>query len=245
MQRELLALSIVAILIVGLPASTPAEPASSSEDPSFPVVLGTYSTTLIGSIPARTDNIRLAARALDAVVLDPGQVLSFNRMVGRRSIERGYQQAPVILHELRDVQTGGGVCQVASTLLNAALLAGLRGLERYRHSFPVDYVPLAQDATIVWGAKDLKIINSLDQRVRLRLEVLGTTLTARFEGEEPLTGEFELETAEAATPAAGDGGTPGIEVELYRVRRIDGEETERELIHRDVYPPALARASGH
>lgn len=244
MQRELLALSIAAILIVGLPTSTPAEPAPSSDDPSFPVLLGTYSTTLIGSIPARTDNIRLAARALDGVVLDPGQVLSFNRKVGPRSIERGYQQAPVILHELRDLQVGGGVCQVASTLWNAALLAGLRGLERHRHSFPVDYVPLAQDATIVWGAKDLKVVNSLDQRVRVRLEVLGSTLTARFEGEEPIVGEFELETVEVPTPETGDGGAPGTEAELYRVHRVDGEETERELIHRDVYPPALARQSG-
>ena len=79
MRRELLGLSIAAILIVGRPVPTPAEPSPSPDDLLFPVVLGTYSTTLIGSIPARTDNIRLAARALDGVVLDPGQERGYRR----------------------------------------------------------------------------------------------------------------------------------------------------------------------
>lgn len=216
---------------------------SPSAETSFPVTLGTYSTTLIGSLPARTGNIRLAARALDGLVLDPGQVLSFNRAVGPRTVERGYQPAPVILREARDVQLGGGVCQVASTLLDAALLAGLRAVERHRHSYPVDYIPLAQDATIVWGAKDLKIRNSLGQRVRLRVDVLGTTLTVRVEGEEPAGEDFDLETSERDAPG-GEGGTPGHEVDLYRIRRVDGEEVARDLVHRDLYPPAIARGSG-
>jgi VanW like protein len=127
----------------------------------FPVVLGTYSTALIGSLPARTQNIRLAASALDGTVLEPAQVLSFNRRVGERTLARGYQPAPVILHEARDVQVGGGVCQVASTLFDAALVAGLRATERHRHSYPIDYIPLAQEATIVWGAKDLAVEGSL------------------------------------------------------------------------------------
>src|SRR2546426_437348 len=150
-------------VLVALLAASPAR----AEDIEFPIVLGTYSTPLIGSLPARPDNTRLAARSLDSTVLEPAQVLSFNRRIGQRSIERGFQPAPVILHETRDVQVGGGVCQLASTLFDAALIAGLRTTERHRHSYPVDYIPLAQDATIVWGAKDLKILNCLDQRVRV------------------------------------------------------------------------------
>jgi vancomycin resistance protein YoaR len=210
-----------------------------SAEIEFPVVLGTYSTTLIGSLPARTQNIRLAAGALDGTVLEPAQVLSFNRRVGERTLARGYQPAPVILHEARDVQVGGGVCQVASTLFDAALLAGLRATERHRHSYPIDYIPLAQDATIVWGAKDLKILNCLDQRVRFRAEVLGTTLTVRVEGESPTGAEFELKSVERSAEQ-GDA-TPGREVELFRVRRESGEEVGRELMHADHYPPELKR----
>jgi vancomycin resistance protein YoaR len=212
-----------------------------AEDIEFPIVLGTYSTTLIGSLPARTDNIRLAARSLDSTILETAQVLSFNRRIGQRSIERGFQPAPVILHETREVQVGGGVCQLASTLFDAALIAGLRTTERHRHSYPVDYIPLAQDATIVWGAKDLKILDCLDQRVRFRAEVLGTTLTVRIEGERPERGEFDLETVEQS--ASASAGQPGREVELFRVRRLDGQETSRELMHADIYPPAIQRFS--
>jgi vancomycin resistance protein YoaR len=208
-------------------------------DIEFPVVLGTYSTTLIGSLPARTQNIRLAASALDGTVLEPAQVLSFNHRVGERTLARGYQPAPVILHEARDVQVGGGVCQLASTLFDASLIAGLRATERHRHSYPIDYIPLAQDATIVWGAKDLKILNCLDQRVRFRADVVGTTLTVRVEGESPAGAEYELQTVERGAEQ-GDA-IPGREVELFRVRREAGEETARELMHADHYPPELRR----
>src|SRR5262249_28339602 len=158
---------------------------------------------------------------------------------GERTVARGFQPAPVILHESKDVQIGGGICQLASTLFDAAMIAGLRATERHRHSYPVDYIPLGQDATIVWGAKDLKILNCLDQRVRFRADVLGTTLTVRVEAERPGSGGFELVTVEQS--AAGNG--LGREVELYRVRRADGEETSRELLHTDVYPPELERTS--
>src|SRR4051812_8221070 len=226
---------VVALLI--LPRAWADEVTPSESE--FPVVLGTYSTTLIGSFPARTQNIRLAASALDGTVLEPAQVLSFNRRVGERTIASGYQPAPVILHEARDVQVGGGVCQVASTLFDAALIAGLRATERHRHSYPIDYIPLAQDATIVWGAKDLKILNCLDQRVRFRAEVLGTTLTVRIEGESPAAADFELESIdriEGQTDA-----TAGREVDLFRVRRESGQEVGRELMHTDRYPPEITR----
>jgi vancomycin resistance protein YoaR len=213
--------------------------AHAGDEIEFPVVLGTYSTTLIGSLPARTANIRLAAAAIDSTVLEPAQVLSFNRRVGERSVARGYQRAPVILHQARDVQVGGGVCQLASTLLDAALLAGLRTTERHRHSYPVDYIPLAQDATIVWGAKDLKILNCLDQRVRFRAEVVGTTLTVRVEGEAPAGAEYELTTDDYSSDP-GDAAS-AREVELFRVRRVAGEETGRELLYTDVYPPRQVR----
>jgi vancomycin resistance protein YoaR len=237
MRKNAVGYGVLVLVLAATPALGSEVPDSSSAD-EFPVVLGTYSTTLIGSLPARTDNIRLAAHALDGTVLEPAQVLSFNRRVGQRSAERGYQPAPVILHESRDVQVGGGVCQVASTLFDAALIAGLRTTERHRHSYPVDYIPLAQDATIVWGAKDLKILNCLDQRVRFRVDVLGTTLTVRVEGESPTGKEFDLEAVERSASEAAAGGR---EIELFRVRREEGEEVARELLVSDVYPPTVQR----
>jgi vancomycin resistance protein YoaR len=216
-------------------------PAAAADDADTPILLGTFATTLIGSLPARTDNIRLAAEALDGTVLEPGEVLSFNRTVGPRTAERGYQAAPVILREAREIQVGGGVCQVASTLFDAALLAGLEAAERHRHSYSVDYVPPGQDATIAWGAKDLKIRNVLEQRVRIRVEVVGATLIARVLGQLPPQAEYELSAVSRDLPSVAEGGGAGLEVELYRVERTGGHETGRVLLHRDVYPPSLPR----
>src|SRR5439155_20936462 len=163
--------------------------------------------------------------------------LSFTRRVGARTLERGFLAAPVILHETRQLQTGGGVCQVASTLFAAALMAGLTPVERWRHSTPVDYIALGEDATIAWGAKDLRLRNDLEQRVRVRAELLGTTLTVRIEGEDEPAERFELETTEREVTPGSAGG--GREVELFRVKKRGDETLERELIHLDVYPPSL------
>jgi len=225
-------------LWVGLAAPSLAAPPV--EDP-FPITLGSFSTTLIGSVPSRTANIRHSVAALDGVVLRPGERLSFNQAVGERSATRGYQQAPVILREARQMQLGGGICQTASTLFAAALLSGLSITERHRHSFPVDYIPLGEDATIAWGVKDLRIRNDLDQPVRVRVQVLGTTLTARIEAQEGLAEHFELETVERESPSDRDS-MPGREIELYRLRKVDGEVVDRELVHRDVYPPTMLPA---
>jgi vancomycin resistance protein YoaR len=162
--------------------------------------------------------------------------------VGPRTIERGYRQAPVILRETRQMQLGGGICQLASTLFAAALTAGLAPVERWRHSTPVDYIALGEDATIAWGVKDLRLRNDLGQAVRVRAELLGTTLGVRIEGEEELPESFELETIELESRPGEEAAAR--EIELYRLRRRDGETLERELVHRDVYPPSLGPAPG-
>ena len=230
--------AIAWMLMVGLAA--PSLAGAPAED-AFPITLGSFSTTLIGSVPSRTANIRLSVAALDGLVLRPGERLSFNQVVGERSAQRGYQRAPVILRESRQLQLGGGICQTASTLFAAALLSGLSITERHRHSFPVDYIPLGEDATIAWGVKDLRIRNDLDQPVRVRVQVLGMTLTARIEAQEGIAEHFELETVERESPSERDG-MPGREIELYRLRKVGGELKDRELVHRDVYPPTLAPA---
>ena len=229
-------------------AARAAEPAADSlahversADEQFPEPLGSFTTTLLGSLAARTANVRLAAAALDGIVLEPGDVLSFNAVVGPRTLERGYLPAPVILHETRQTQTGGGVCQVASTVFVAGLLSGLDVVERWRHSSPVDYIATGEDATIFWGAKDLRLRNALPQRVRLEVAVAGSVLSARFEGEEAALGAWDLETEERALPSDADGGGSGHEIELYRVWHDPNGSESRMLVHRDVYPPARTR----
>ena len=82
--------------------------------------------------------------------------------------------------------------------------------------------------------------------MRLRLEVLGSTLVARIEGGEETGDSIELETVERESPAPDDvAGLPGREIELYRFRTRDGQEVARELVHRDHYPPSRSRTGAH
>jgi len=241
MRARRLLLTLVLACVCGGASAAPARAQSAGAADTaadFPVELGSFSTTLAGSVPDRTHNILLAVQALDGVVLDAGAELSFNATVGPRTVERGYLRAPVILREERQLQLGGGICQVASTLFAASLMAGLTVVERSRHSSPVDYIALGEDATIAWGFKDLKLRNDFEQRIRLRVQVVGSTLLARIEAEQPIDGSYDLVTEERAIPPSTDANLPGREIELYRVRREDGREIERELIHRDLYPSA-------
>lgn len=234
-------LTLLALCTGALVSSARAQAPAPPEE--FPVSLARFTTSLLGSSEARLANIRLAVSALEGRVMEPGEVLSFNAVVGPRTIERGYQMAPAILHEERQVQIGGGICQPASNLLVAGLLAGLSVVERWRHSSPVDYVALGHDATIAWGAKDLRLRNDLEQRVRVQFWITGAALTAELRGEHALELHYELITEERESPADASSADalPGREIELYRVQSRQGEETSRELVLRDVYPPTRGR----
>ena len=110
------------------------------------------------------------------------------------------------------------------------------------HLRPVDYIALGEDATIAWGAKDLKLRNDTGQRLRLRVQIVGAALSAHFEGVEPLADAFELAREERDVPGDDASGASGHEVVLLRVRRAASGEESRELVHRDVIPPRQVRS---
>lgn len=107
----------------------------------------------------RAHNISLAARAINNVVLFPGEVFSFNKVVGRRTKQKGYREAPIIVRGELSEGVGGGICQVSSTLYNAVDQAGLHIVARYSHSKRVPYVPPKRDATVSWGGPDFQFQN--------------------------------------------------------------------------------------
>ncbi|PKM76367.1 MAG: hypothetical protein CVU90_12690 [Firmicutes bacterium HGW-Firmicutes-15] len=120
-----------------------------------------YQTWFHGSAE-RYNNISVALKSINNTLVWPGEVFSFNEATGPRTPERGYLPAPIILNGGYDVGYGGGVCQVSSTLYNAALIAKLPIIERHAHTKPVHYVPEGRDATVNFGYLDLKFINNRD-----------------------------------------------------------------------------------
>lgn len=145
-----------------------------------PVPIAQYSTQFDSSQVNRTENIRLAAKALDGKQLAPGERFSFNESVGERTSEAGYKEALIIEGDAFAPGLGGGVCQVSSTLYNTVLLAHLEVIERHPHSLPVSYVPPGRDATVAFPVLDFKFRNNTDTTLLIRSFIEGNALTIQF-----------------------------------------------------------------
>lgn len=119
-----------------------------------------FSTSFVTSSPERKNNIKVAMSKFDGIILDEGEVLSFNDITGVRDESAGYKKAKIITNGTFTEGFGGGVCQVSTTLYNACLLAGLDVLEVHSHSLPVSYVEPSFDAMVNVGSSDLVIQNN-------------------------------------------------------------------------------------
>lgn len=145
-------------------------------------VLATYTTSYNPGKRSRTNNLRLAARAINGSLLKPGDTFSYNSTVGPRVRETGYQDAIIFVNGKLEQGTGGGICQVSSTLYNTALLSGLKITQRSNHSMPVVYVPTGLDATVAYGSRDFKFRNSLEHAIYVQMVSSGARLTSTIYG---------------------------------------------------------------
>lgn len=127
--------------------------------------LSSYQTFFNPHNENRSHNIEQSSKAIDHYVVMPGQVFSFNKVVGIRTIQRGYKPARIIVRGEYSEGIGGGICQTSSTLFNSVDKAGLKVLQRYSHSKNVPYVPKNRDATVSWGGYDFKFKNQLNEPV--------------------------------------------------------------------------------
>lgn len=140
----------------------------------------------------RTNNLRLACEAINGTVLMPGDVFSFNDIVGERTAEKGYLPATVYSGGESLPELGGGVCQVASTLYYVTLHMDLEQVERTEHMFTVTYVDMGMDATIYWGSLDYKFKNTLDYPIKIQANLDGGTCNITFWGQKPLEKKVEM-----------------------------------------------------
>lgn len=122
-------------------------------------ILGDYTTYFNSQDVPRTKNLRLAAMALDSQLIPPGQVFSYNDVVGERTEAAGYLPAFVFSDQAVIKGNGGGICQDSSTLYQAVLQAHLPIVEKHTHSLPVTYVLKGQDATVSFGILDFRFRN--------------------------------------------------------------------------------------
>ena len=177
---------------------------------------------LTSSNPTAHRNAALAAKALESVVLLPGEVLSLNQALGKRTAGKGYGAAPVFINQRADVALGGGICPVASAVFQAAALADLEIVERHPHSRRVRYAKPGLDATLNWGTKDLKVRNNGSVPIVFRVAVKNRKVSCQVLGA-PLPRIVRL-----ARETSQSGRT--LRVTTYRV-----SGTQRELLCRSRY----------
>ncbi len=135
-------------------------------------ILGDFSTSLMGS-PGRVENIRLSLEAINNTLLLPGEIFSFNEIVGERTPEKGYKPAPIIYGELVADGVGGGICQTSSTLYNAVRLGDFEIVERRIHSIAPSYIRRGMDATVAWPHTDFKFRNDSEYPIIVKGELQG------------------------------------------------------------------------
>ncbi|MDN5896417.1 MAG: VanW family protein [Nocardioides sp.] len=123
----------------------------------------------------RNVNLGRAAELINGTILKPGETFSLNDTVGERTAENGFTQGFIIAGGVFKEDFGGGVSQMATTLFNAMFFAGLEDVEHRPHSFYIDRYPVGREATVVWGALDLKFKNDTDNGVLVQSEVVPST----------------------------------------------------------------------
>jgi vancomycin resistance protein YoaR len=143
--------------------------------------VGSYET-VYGGIANRIHNVQLVAHLVDHKFIAPGDTFSFNGTTGERSAAKGFLEAPVIVNGEVQTGLGGGVCQVSTTVFNAAYEAGLPITSRTNHALYISHYPLGRDATVDYPGIDLKFVNDTGHWLLLRTWVGSSSLTVGLYG---------------------------------------------------------------
>ena len=234
-------------------------PAVSSENISamlFRDVLSTY-TAKSDSDKDRDVNLRLACEAINGLVLNPGDVFSYNDTLGERTEARGYRPGPSYAGNKTVYTIGGGICQVSSALYYCAVQSEMKIVTRKNHGLMPAYMPVGLDATVNWGTIDFCFQNDSDYPVRIEASAKGGKITVSLIGTEVRDYTVKLEsdilsktdykttyeTMSADNPDGYKDGDvitqpyTGYEVDTYLVKYSNetGDEIDRQLIAHSTY----------
>lgn len=222
---------------------------------AFPNELGTYYTKFNVANTNRSTNVKLASDKINGTIVLPGETFSYNKTVGKRTIEAGFKEAGAYAGGKVVQEVGGGICQVSSTLYNAVLYANLEIVERYNHYFETSYVPLSRDATVSWGSVDFKFKNTRTYPIKIISTCKNGVETVSIYGI-PEETEYEViiqdkrisiierntkyeedDTIEKGKEVIEQTGHDGCTSEAYKLLRLDGKTVSTTLLSKDKYYP--------
>lgn len=218
-----------------------------------------FSTDISSSSADRKHNIKNSLQSLNKIVIAPNEIFSFNKAVGKRTKENGYREAKIIVNNEFVDGIGGGVCQVSSTLYNAALLSGLEIIESNKHSKQVGYVKYGFDAMVNFGSSDLKFRNNTNEKIIIITNFSLNKLQIRIFGQELGNTQYKLTNEIVSTTQPEEvieydinsqypdkviyedesfylkKPSIGMEVKSYREKYIDGELVDKQLLRFDKF----------
>ncbi|MGK0464984.1 VanW family protein [Clostridium sp.] len=215
--------------------------------------ISSFTTNYASSASGRATNINLSTKSINGTLLMPGDVFSFNGVVGKRTAKSGYQAAGIIIGDKLEQGLGGGICQTSSTLYNAILGTELMSVERVHHTFPSHYVPKGQDATVDYGNLDYKFKNTLKYPIFIEGYTSNRNVSFNIYSSSTLTNRTykisteTLQTIQPKTeivkdPTKYEGqketvqkGYPGYKVKVTRKIYEKGKLIDTQVINNDTY----------
>lgn len=222
----------------------------------FEDVLGSLTTRFPASNRNRATNLSIALSKLNGIVVMPGEVFSFNKVIGDTTAAKGYKPAATFKGVKVVDEVGGGICQSVSTLYNAVLYANLGIVARRPHSLAVGYVRPGLDATMYYPGIDFKFKNTRNYPIKIKttfswngnmsVSILGTRedveykieLASRIVSKKPFETVYEVDQNMApGTEKVEHNGVDGYTSEAYKITKLNGKVIKRELISRDTYKP--------
>jgi vancomycin resistance protein YoaR len=217
--------------------SEPSRTTADAEAMGITGIVGSYTTTY-GGTPGRLHNVKLVADLIDGALVAPGARFSFNETTGERNAAKGFEEAPVIINGELESGIGGGVCQVSTTVFNAAFEAGLSIDKRTNHALYISHYPLGRDATVNYPDIDLVFTNDTDKWLLVRTFVGAGSLTVNIYGT-PQNRRVETETA----PLTVDGKVPWERIDddtMFKGQKVVeqwGSPPRSTSVTRRVYQP--------
>ena len=221
---------------------------------AFPDRLSTFSTRYDASDEDRTTNLEIACQKLNGTVIMPGETFSYNETLGPRTYAAGYRNGKIYENGQVVDGLGGGICQISSTLYNAALMSDMEIVERRNHQFVTSYVDEGRDATVVYGSTDFRFKNTRTYPVRLVASAKGGVATVSIYGikeadrgytysfrtEQISTIPYTTKYVEDSSLAAGQEvvtqkGTNGLVCKTYMTKMLNGKIVSTELLSTDTY----------
>jgi vancomycin resistance protein YoaR len=202
-------------------------------------------TSYVKGTASRLNNISIAAGRINGTLLRPGEIFSYNKVVGPRDEDSGYRVAPILINGRHDKGVAGGICQTSGTLFNAVLWSGLKIVHRENHSTPIGYLKTGLDATVCYGSIDFQFQNDTSAPVYMAAGVHGRSLTFTLYGKsvpgrsislvrgamssQPNRAQIQSDPSKpAGYRKVVEKGASGYHVTWYRVFKENGEETRRD-----------------